>query len=170
MTFSIGGWGLLYLMFGLVGLWLLAEVFLQYRARLLWRVTAFAGFVTLVMGVVGSSVVVIGVGAVGFAAGQTFVTSGYRRGYTEGWTVNRRRPGIGNRSVTPSAMWLTGVAAWVLPASDRCRYTEEWQSELWDLATAPRRSQIAHALRNVICAWPTRRAVLQGQRRIAGGR
>ncbi|MFF9222128.1 hypothetical protein [Streptomyces viridosporus] len=170
MTFSVSGWVFLYLMFGLVGLWLLAEVFLQHKARLLWRVTAFTGFVTVVMGVVGASVVVIGVGSVGFAVGQIFVTNSYRRGYTEGWTVNRRRPRTGHRSVTPSAMWLTDVAAWILPARDRCRYSEEWRSELWDLATAPRRHQIAHALRNVIYAWPTRRAVLQGQHRMAGER
>ncbi|MEU0615778.1 hypothetical protein ACWDLL_14110 [Streptomyces griseoincarnatus] len=170
MTFSISGWVPLYLMFGLVGLWLLAEVFLQYKARLLWRVMAFLGFVTVVMGVLGERVVVIGVGAAGFAVGQSFVTIAFRRGYTDGWTVNRRRQRTGKESVTPPAMWLTDVAAWILPASDRCRYSEEWRSELWDLATAPRRHQIAHALRNVICAWPTRRGVLQGQRRMAGGR
>ena len=168
--FSISGWVVLYLAFGLVSLWLLGEVFFQYKARLLWRVAAFAAFVTVVMGAMWASVAVIGVGAAGFAVSQTFVTNSYRRGYTEGWTVNRRRPRTGHRSVTPSALWLTDVTAWILPASDRCRYSEEWRSELWDLANAPRRHQIAHALRNMICAWPTRKAVLQGQRRMAGGR
>ncbi|MFJ4246017.1 hypothetical protein ACIP17_36135 [Streptomyces iakyrus] len=169
MTLSFNGWTVLYLAFGLVALWLLAEVFLQSKARLVWRVLAFAGFLTVLGGVVSEAVAAIAVGAMGFAIGQAAVTIGYRRGYSEGWTITRRKPKTASRPVSLSALWLTDVAARILPAGDRCRYAEEWRGELWDLATAPRRHQIAHALRNVICAWPTRQAVLEGQRRTAGG-
>ena len=38
------GWAVLYIAFGIVALWLLGEVLLQYKARLRWRLLAFAGF------------------------------------------------------------------------------------------------------------------------------
>ncbi|MFB7075426.1 hypothetical protein ACFCX2_41655, partial [Streptomyces sp. NPDC056290] len=68
------GWTVLYIAFGIVALWLLGEVLLQYKARLRWRLLAFAGFVGVVAGVLMSNVIVIGVGAAAFAVGQTYVT------------------------------------------------------------------------------------------------
>lgn len=61
------GWTVLYIAFGVVALWLLGEVLLQYKARLRWRLLAFAGFVGVVAGVLMSNVLVIGVGAAAFA-------------------------------------------------------------------------------------------------------
>ena len=94
------GWAVLYIAFGIVALWLLGEVLLQYKARLRWRLVAFAGFSTVVVGVVAlSSVVVIALGAAAFAVGQTFVTLSYRRGFSTGWALggmpgsSRRRRG-----------------------------------------------------------------------------
>lgn len=45
------GWTVLYIAFGVVALWLLGEVLLQYKARLRWRVLAFCGFLGVVLGV-----------------------------------------------------------------------------------------------------------------------
>ena len=53
------GWTVLYIAFGIVALWLLGEVLLQYKARLRWRLLAFAGFLGVVVGVLMPSVVVI---------------------------------------------------------------------------------------------------------------
>ncbi|MFJ4845920.1 MULTISPECIES: hypothetical protein [unclassified Streptomyces] len=78
----------LYIAFGVVALWLLGEVLLQYKARLRWRLLAFAGFMGVVLGVYLPSVVVIVLGALAFGAGQTFVTLSYRRGFVEGWALN----------------------------------------------------------------------------------
>ncbi|MFD3455957.1 hypothetical protein ACFWVC_27730 [Streptomyces sp. NPDC058691] len=78
----------LYIAFGVVALWLLGEVLLQYKARLRWRLLAFAGFMGVVLGVYLPSVVVIVLGAVAFGTGQTFVTLSYRRGFVEGWALN----------------------------------------------------------------------------------
>lgn len=83
------GWTVLYIAFGIVALWLLGEVLLQYKARLRWRLLAFAGFVGVVLGVLIPSVVVIGVGAAAFAVGQTYVTLSFRRGFVAGWAVKR---------------------------------------------------------------------------------
>ncbi|MER6983305.1 hypothetical protein [Streptomyces carpinensis] len=85
------GWTVLYIAFGIVALWLLGEVLLQYKARLRWRLLAFAGFLCVVLGVLMPSVVVIGVGAAAFAIGQTYVTLSFRRGFAAGWAV--RHPG-----------------------------------------------------------------------------
>ncbi|MFI9830721.1 hypothetical protein ACIHIX_23875 [Streptomyces sp. NPDC051913] len=82
------GWTVLYIAFGVVALWLLGEVLLQYKARLRWRLLAFAGFVGVVFGVLIPSVVVIGLGAIAFAIGQTYVTLSFRRGFEQGWAVN----------------------------------------------------------------------------------
>jgi hypothetical protein len=84
------GWTVLYIAFGIVALWLLGEVLLQYKARLRWRLLAFVGFLGVVVGVLMPSVVVIAVGAVAFAVGQTYVTLSFRRGFAEGWAVRRR--------------------------------------------------------------------------------
>ena len=91
------GWTLLYIAFGAVAVWLLAEVLLQYKARLRWRLLAFGGFAAVVVGVVLlSSVVVISLGAAAFAVGQTFVTLSYRRGFTAGWALGGM-PGTSRR-------------------------------------------------------------------------
>ncbi|MGW9024270.1 SCO2102 family sporulation regulator [Streptomyces sp. NPDC055722] len=84
------GWTVLYIAFGIVALWLLGEVLLQYKARLRWRLLAFAGFLGVVFGVLIPSVVVIGVGAAAFAVGQTYVTLSFRRGFAAGWAVGNR--------------------------------------------------------------------------------
>ncbi|MFF0203019.1 hypothetical protein [Streptomyces sp. NPDC005017] len=83
------GWTVLYIAFGVVALWLLGEVLLQYKARLRWRLLAFAGFLGVVAGVLISSVVVIGLGACAFAVGQVYVTMSFRRGFQAGWAFNR---------------------------------------------------------------------------------
>lgn len=86
------GWTVLYIAFGIVALWLLGEVLLQYKARLRWRLLAFGGFLGVVVGVLIPSVVVIGLGAAAFAVGQTYVTLSFRRGFSAGWAVNGRGP------------------------------------------------------------------------------
>jgi hypothetical protein len=83
------GWTVLYIAFGIVALWLLGEVLLQYKARLRWRLLAFAGFVGVVLGVLIPSVPVIALGAAAFAVGQTYVTLSFRRGFAAGWAVSR---------------------------------------------------------------------------------
>ncbi|MFF4149771.1 hypothetical protein ACFYZU_06135 [Streptomyces sp. NPDC001651] len=82
------GLTVLYIAFGVVALWLLGEVLLQYKARLRWRLVAFVGFLTVVLGVLTRSVVIIGVGASAFAIGQTYVTLSFRRGFSAGWAVS----------------------------------------------------------------------------------
>ncbi|MGW0914203.1 SCO2102 family sporulation regulator [Streptomyces sp. NPDC002784] len=82
------GWTVLYIAFGIVALWLLGEVLLQYKARLRWRLLAFVGFLGVVLGVLIPSVIVIGLGAAAFAVGQTYVTLSFRRGFASGWAVN----------------------------------------------------------------------------------
>ncbi|MDT0614512.1 SCO2102 family sporulation regulator [Streptomyces lancefieldiae] len=102
------GWAVLYIAFGVVALWLLGEVLLQYKARLRWRLLAFGGFVGVVAGVLMSNVLVIGLGAAAFAVGQTYVTLSFRRGFEAGWAVNapaglvgrRGRPERGRREPT----------------------------------------------------------------------
>ncbi|MEU6808376.1 hypothetical protein ABZ920_05090 [Streptomyces sp. NPDC046831] len=89
------GWTVLYIAFGVVALWLLGEVLLQYKARLRWRLLAFGGFLGVVLGVLIPSVVVIGLGAAAFAVGQTYVTLSFRRGFAAGWAVNRPAAGTG---------------------------------------------------------------------------
>ncbi|GAA1500560.1 hypothetical protein [Streptomyces synnematoformans] len=83
-------WLVLYAAFGVVALWLLWEVLMQYKAPLRWRALAFAGFLCVVLGVLMPSRVVIGLGAVVFAIGQFKVTLSYRSGFSRGWAVRRR--------------------------------------------------------------------------------
>ncbi|MBP2581533.1 hypothetical protein J3A78_002011 [Streptomyces sp. PvR006] len=90
------GWTVLYIAFGVVALWLLGEVLLQYKARLRWRVLAFCGFLGVVLGVLTSMVAVIIVGAIAFAVGQTYVTLSFRRGFSTGWALGGR-PGASRR-------------------------------------------------------------------------
>lgn len=100
------GWTVLYIAFGIVALWLLGEVLLQYKARLRWRLLAFAGFLGVVIGVLIPSVPVIGLGAAAFAVGQTYVTLSFRRGFAVSWAVvgrpgaNKRRRGEPDRDPT----------------------------------------------------------------------
>ncbi|MFJ9538085.1 hypothetical protein ACIRPX_12575 [Streptomyces sp. NPDC101225] len=91
------GWTVLYIAFGIVALWLLGEVLLQYKARLRWRLLAFAGFLGVVIGVLIPSVIVIGLGAAAFAVGQTYVTLSFRRGFSAGWAVKRPEGEDGGR-------------------------------------------------------------------------
>ncbi|MFI1220762.1 MULTISPECIES: hypothetical protein [unclassified Streptomyces] len=99
------GWTVLYIAFGLVALWLLGEVLLQYKARLRWRLLAFGGFLGVVVGVLLASVPVIVVGTLAFATGQTFVTLSFRRGFSTGWAIggspgeSRRRRGGGSAAM-----------------------------------------------------------------------
>ncbi|GAA2491797.1 hypothetical protein [Streptomyces gobitricini] len=90
------GWTVLYIAFGVVALWLLGEVLLQYKARLRWRLLAFAGFLGVVLGVLLPSVPVIAAGAIAFAIGQTYVTLSFRRGFSTGWAIGGR-PGVSRR-------------------------------------------------------------------------
>ncbi len=92
----MGGWTVLYIAFGIVALWLLGEVLLQYKARLRWRLLAFTGFMGVVLGVLLPSVFVIAGGAVAFAIGQTYVTLSFRRGFSTGWAIGGR-PGESRR-------------------------------------------------------------------------
>ncbi|MCQ4081538.1 hypothetical protein NGB36_13225 [Streptomyces sp. RB6PN25] len=98
------GYTVLYIAFGVVALWLLGEVLLQYKARLRWRVLAFVGFLGVVVGVVLPQVVVIILGAAAFGTGQTLVTLSYRRGFSTGWALGGR-PGSSRRRKggTPTA-------------------------------------------------------------------
>lgn len=104
------GWTVLYIAFGIVALWLLGEVLLQYKARLRWRLLAFGGFMGVVAGALVPSVIIIGLGIAAFATGQTFVTLSYRRGFSTGWALGgrpgssrrRRAGGQGARDVDPS--------------------------------------------------------------------
>ncbi|MGW6392418.1 hypothetical protein ACWFR1_18355 [Streptomyces sp. NPDC055103] len=90
------GWTVLYIAFGVVALWLLGEVLLQYKARLRWRLLAFTGFLGVVLGVLLPSVFVIIAGAVAFAVGQTYVTLSFRRGFSTGWAIGGN-PGASRR-------------------------------------------------------------------------
>ncbi|MFE2284953.1 hypothetical protein ACFXDJ_12370 [Streptomyces sp. NPDC059443] len=83
------GMTVLYIAFGFVALWLLAEVLMQYKARLRWRLLAFAGFLGVVAGVALPSVLVIAAGAGAFAVGQTLVTLSFRKGFVAGWALRR---------------------------------------------------------------------------------
>ncbi|MEV6011658.1 hypothetical protein AB0M29_33180 [Streptomyces sp. NPDC051976] len=90
------GYSVLYIAFGIVALWLLGEVLLQYKARLRWRLLAFAGFLGVVGGVYLREVIVIVLGAIAFGAGQSFVTLSYKRGFSTGWALGGR-PGSSRR-------------------------------------------------------------------------
>ncbi|MGW5347651.1 hypothetical protein [Streptomyces sp. NPDC004050] len=89
------GMTVLYVAFGFVALWLLAEVLMQYKARLRWRLLAFAGFLGVVAGVVLPSVPVIVGGALAFAVGQTLVTLSFRKGFEAGWALRKGKEGKG---------------------------------------------------------------------------
>ncbi|MFF0449544.1 hypothetical protein ACFYT4_24550 [Streptomyces sp. NPDC004609] len=96
------GLTVLYIAFGIVALWLLGEVLLQYKARLRWRLLAFGGFLTVVLGVLMASRAVIGLGVLVFAVGQTYVTLSFRKGFSTGWAIGGR-PGASRRRKAGSA-------------------------------------------------------------------
>lgn len=109
------GWTVLYIAFGIVALWLLGEVLLQYKARLRWRLVAFVGFLGVVVGVLLPNIIVIGVGAAAFAVGQTYVTLSFRRGFSTGWALGgspgssrRRRSGAAPVDRDP-VLEVTGI-------------------------------------------------------------
>ncbi|MEU9117545.1 hypothetical protein AB0D04_38890 [Streptomyces sp. NPDC048483] len=97
------GWTILYIAFGLVAVWLLAEVLLQYKARLRWRLLAFVGFLGVVVGVVLPQVIVIGAGLIAFAFGQTQVTLSFRRGFSTGWALGGKPGESRRRRARPGA-------------------------------------------------------------------
>ncbi|MBD3553643.1 hypothetical protein [Streptomyces sp. SP18CM02] len=110
------GWTVLYIAFGLVALWLLGEVLLQYKARLRWRLLAFGGFLGVVAGVLLSSVPVIVLGTLAFATGQTFVTLSFRRGFSTGWAIGgspgesrRRRSGAKGAEAKEPTLRVSGL-------------------------------------------------------------
>ncbi|MEU2430085.1 hypothetical protein ABZ611_11295 [Streptomyces sp. NPDC007861] len=111
------GWTVLYIAFGIVALWLLGEVLLQYKARLRWRLLAFAGFLGVVLGVLMPNVVVIAIGATGFAIGQTYVTLSFRRGFSTGWALGgspgssrRRKSGDGPAEMREPTLEVSDLA------------------------------------------------------------
>lgn len=111
------GWTVLYIAFGVVALWLLGEVLLQYKARLRWRLIAFGGFLGVVIGVLLSSVVVIALGAIAFAVGQTYVTLSFRRGFSTGWALGGS-PGASRRRKSGPAQDAAATREPTLEVSD----------------------------------------------------
>ena len=97
------GYPVLYVAFGVVALWLLAEVLLQHKARLRWRLLAFVGFLGVAVGVAVSLIAVIVVGVIAFGAGQTIVTLSHRRGFSAGWTLGGKPGSSRRRRGTPPA-------------------------------------------------------------------
>jgi len=79
------------------------------------------------------------------------------------------RTGRGRRPTGPTwgADGLAGIASFLLPAADRARYSEEYRSELWDLAQAGagRIRQLQYALRQLRNALPTSSALRAPRRR-----
>jgi len=92
--------------------------------------------------------------------------------------ANSARVPAGDVAVKPSAApgglavlagQLAAAAVRLLPAGDRRRYLEEFQSELADLALARgnRRAQLAYAVRLLISAWRLRAELRSPRRRRA---
>ncbi|MFG3224929.1 hypothetical protein ACGF07_09130 [Kitasatospora sp. NPDC048194] len=112
------GFLLLYVALAVVALWLVAEVLLQNRAPLHWRVVALVGFLGVAAGMALGSVVVIGAGAASFAVGQAFVTLSVKRGYRTGWSLRTPDGGLpGPLAKVPLLGALTGGAAAVAAAA-----------------------------------------------------
>ncbi|MFD8703325.1 hypothetical protein ACFV1W_11960 [Kitasatospora sp. NPDC059648] len=106
------GYLLLYVALAVVALWLVAEVLLQNRAPLHWRVLALAGFLGVAVGMGLGSVVVIGAGAGLFAVGQAFVTLSVKKGYRTGWSLRKADGSLpGPLAKVPLLGALTGGAA-----------------------------------------------------------
>lgn len=90
---------------------------------------------------------------------------GHSATWADGIRANNaaRRAQLANRQVrrrhmkvASLAAHLVTAAARLLPAADRNRYAEEFQSELWDLAQARagRLRQLQYALHQLLCAFP----------------
>lgn len=108
------GFLLLYVALAVVALWLIAEVLLQNRAPLYWRVLALVGFLGVAAGMALGSVVVIGAGAGLFAVGQAFVTLSVKRGRQNGWSLRKADGGLpGPLAKVPLLGALTGGVATV---------------------------------------------------------
>ncbi|MFF2145261.1 hypothetical protein [Kitasatospora sp. NPDC058190] len=106
------GFLLLYVALAVVALWLIAEVLLQNRAPLHWRVLALVGFLGVAAGMSLGSVVVIGAGAGLFAVGQAFVTLSVKRGHRNGWSLRKADGSLpGPLAKVPLLGALTGGAA-----------------------------------------------------------
>ncbi|MEU3408894.1 hypothetical protein ABZ766_33795 [Streptomyces sp. NPDC006670] len=105
------GMTVLYIAFAFVALWLLAEVLMQYKARLRWRLLAFAGFLGVVAGVILPSVLVIALGAAAFAVGQTLVTLSFRKGFVAGWALRKGKDGGPARQQAQSRRRRSGRGA-----------------------------------------------------------
>ncbi|MET8541512.1 hypothetical protein ABZW03_12790 [Kitasatospora sp. NPDC004799] len=119
------GYLLLYAALAVVALWLVAEVLLQNRAPLHWRVLALTGFLGVAAGMALGSVVVIGAGAALFAVGQTFVTLSVKRGYRAGWSLRKPDGSLpGPLAKVPLLGALTGGAAVAAVAAPRKRVGE----------------------------------------------
>lgn len=97
------GYTVLYIAFGVVALWLLAEVLLQHKARLRWRLLTFVGFLGVATGVMSSLVVLTVIGAIAFGTGQTFVTLSHRRGFSTGWALGGKPSNSRRRRGAPAA-------------------------------------------------------------------
>ncbi|MFI8456307.1 hypothetical protein [Kitasatospora sp. NPDC085464] len=111
------GYLLLYAALAVVALWLVAEVLLQNRAPVHWRVLALVGFLGVAGGMGAGSVVVIGAGAALFAVGQTFVTLSVKRGYRDGWSLRKADGSLpGPLAKVPLLGALTGGGAAVAAA------------------------------------------------------
>ncbi len=117
--------------FGVVALWLLGEVLLQHKARLRWRLLAFAGFLGVVVGVVLRSAPLIGAGTAAFAVGQTYVTLSFRRGFATGWSL--RGPGGAGRASGGGKGRRRGGA----PASEPTLRVPDLQAEQAEPQTPP---------------------------------
>ncbi|MEY9843516.1 hypothetical protein ABH940_000577 [Streptacidiphilus sp. BW17] len=77
----------LYAAFAVVALWLVGELLLQRRAPLPWRAVALLGFLALVGGVAGGSLPLIGVGVLGFGAGQFLASRAVKAGGGAYWVL-----------------------------------------------------------------------------------
>ena len=73
------------------------------------------------------------------------------------------------RRVALSAGRLLTAAKWLLPATGRARYCEEYRCELWEIASngGDRRHQLLYAIRQLTRAVQMRREVLSPRRRNA---
>jgi hypothetical protein len=80
----------LYILFALVGVWLLTEALWQHGAPFRYRLLALLGFFGVVAGVVVKSPIPSGIGLFLFAVGQFLTTRNLRGGYQNGWVMGRK--------------------------------------------------------------------------------
>jgi drug/metabolite transporter (DMT)-like permease len=95
-----------------------------------------------------------------------------RQGATElaDVAVSSPRTRRGKPAVSAAAGGVLSAASWLLPPSDRARYAREYDSELWELASAGagRAGQLLYALRQALCAVQIRRVLLSPRSRSVG--